>query len=74
MCLRKNLTSQPIDLSRLLSLLTLIDLLTLIVDTNLNNCVGLHLNSAKQIILKFSSVKKFTNPVLVQILPVRQAG
>ena len=29
---------------------------------------------SKQIILKFSEVKKFTYPVWVQILPVYQAG
>ena len=40
----------------------------------LNNCVGLYLYSAKQIILKFAGVKKSINPVWVQILPVCWAG
>ena len=40
----------------------------------LNNCVGLYLHSAKQIIFKFSFVKKFTNLVWVKILPVHRAG
>ena len=40
----------------------------------LNNCVGLYLHSARQIILKFLEVKKFTYPVWVQILPVCRAS